>query len=169
MPTVGAGVYEMRIHTATEHRVFYIAKFEEAIYVLHACEKRTRQTRQADIDLAGARLREIVRRRTTRQEAPMSSKIHRGSDNVFADLGFDPEEAEHLRVRSDLMIELTKLLQARGLTQTQAATLFGVTQPRISDLTRGKIDRFSIDTLVAMLGHAGISVRFSTKRRPKVA
>ena len=80
----------------------------------------------------------------------MSSKIHRGSDNVFADLGFDPEEAEHLRVRSDLMIKLTKLLQARGLTQTQAATLFGVTQPRISDLTRGKIDRFSIDTLVAL-------------------
>lgn len=99
----------------------------------------------------------------------MSTKMRRGSDNVFADLGFDPEEAEHLRVRSDLMIELTKLIQAKGMTQTQAASAFGVTQPRISDLTRGKVDRFSIDSLVAMLGHAGVSVKFSTKRRPKVA
>lgn len=63
--TVGAGAYEIRIHTDTEHRVFYVAKFEEAIYVLHAFEKRTRQTRPADIDLAGTRLREVIRRRKT--------------------------------------------------------------------------------------------------------
>ncbi len=99
----------------------------------------------------------------------MSARIRRGSDNVFADLGLDPEEAEHLRVRAGLMIALTKLIQDRGLTQTRAASIFGVTQPRISDLTRGKIDRFSIDTLVAMCGRAGISVRFTTRRRPKVA
>jgi phage-related protein len=66
MTSVGAGVYELRIHTATEHRVFYVAKFEEAVYVLHAFEKRTRQTRQADIDLASARLREVLRRRKAR-------------------------------------------------------------------------------------------------------
>ena len=99
----------------------------------------------------------------------MATKIRRGSDNVFTDLGFDPEEAEHLRIRADLMVELSKLIQDRGLTQTEAAGLLGVTQPRVSDLTRGKIDRFSIDTLVAMLGHAGVSVRFSTKRRSQVA
>lgn len=56
MSSVGTGVYEIRIHAGTEHRVFYIAKFEEAIYVLHAFEKRTRRTRQADIDLAKRRL-----------------------------------------------------------------------------------------------------------------
>jgi len=50
-----------------------------------------------------------------------------------------------------------------------AATLFGVTQPRISDLVRGKIDRFSIDTLVAMLGHAGIRIQIVVGRRSKVA
>ena len=48
---------------------------------------------------------------------------------------------------------------ARGLTQAQAAALLGVTQPRVSDLVRGKIDRFSVDILVAMLGHAGVDVR----------
>lgn len=54
-------------------------------------------------------------------------------------------EAQHLQVRSRLMIELTRLIQDQRLTQAKAAEIFGVTQPRISDLTRGKIDRFSID------------------------
>jgi len=56
MASVGAGVQEIRIHAGTEHRILYVAKFEEAIYVLHGFEKRTRRTRQADIDLAKRRL-----------------------------------------------------------------------------------------------------------------
>jgi predicted XRE-type DNA-binding protein len=90
----------------------------------------------------------------------MTTKIRRSSGNVFRDLGFSAEEATHLKIRSDLMIRLTKLIEARGLTQAQAAELFGVTQPRVSDLVRGKIDRFSIDTLIAMLGHAGVNERW---------
>jgi predicted XRE-type DNA-binding protein len=61
------------------------------------------------------------------------------------------------------------LIEARKLTQAQAATLFGVTQPRVSDLVRGKIDRFSIDTLVGMLGHAGVRVQIVVGRVSKVA
>jgi phage-related protein len=60
---VGAGVYEIRIHTRAEHRVFYVAKYDDAIYVLHAFEKRTRQTRQADIALARLRLTELLESR----------------------------------------------------------------------------------------------------------
>jgi predicted XRE-type DNA-binding protein len=56
------------------------------------------------------------------------------------------------------MIRLSRLIKARRLTQARAAALFGITQPRVSDLVRGKIDRFSVDTLVAMLGHAGVRV-----------
>ena len=57
------------------------------------------------------------------------------------------------------MIELIKLIQAQNLTQAAAAAkLLGVTQPRVSDLKRGKIDRFSVDSLIEMLGHAGASV-----------
>jgi predicted XRE-type DNA-binding protein len=78
--------------------------------------------------------------------------------NVFADIGFGPEEAENLLVRSHLMIEITGMIRERGLKQKQAAALFGVSQPRISDLKRGKIDEFSIDSLVNMLGHAGIRI-----------
>lgn len=59
MGSVGAGVYEIRLHTAVEHRVFYIAKFAEGVYVLHAFEKRTRQTARADVDLARHRLSEV--------------------------------------------------------------------------------------------------------------
>ena len=61
--TVGAGVYEIRIHTALEHRVFYVAKYEGAVYVIHAFEKRTRQTREADIALARKRLADFLRLR----------------------------------------------------------------------------------------------------------
>lgn len=95
----------------------------------------------------------------------MATRMHRSSGNVFRDLGFPAEEAENLRVRADLMIALSRLIKARGLTQAAAARLFGVSQPRVSDLVRGKIGRFSVDTLIAMLGNAGVHVRFTTTRR----
>jgi predicted XRE-type DNA-binding protein len=93
-------------------------------------------------------------------------KLTRSSGNVFRDLGFPAEEAEHLRLRSLLMIEVRKLIERRGLTQKEAAVLFGVTQPRISDLVRGKIELFSIDTLVDMLAQAGARVELVVGRVP---
>jgi len=60
MKAVGSGVYEIRIHTGAERRIFYIAKYDDAIYVLHAFKKSTRQTRQADINLARQRLAEFL-------------------------------------------------------------------------------------------------------------
>lgn len=86
--------------------------------------------------------------------------------NVFLDLGFPPQEAEYLRVRSRLMIEIIRIIRSRGLKQKVAAELFGVSQPRISDLTRGKIDAFTIDSLVNMLAHAGVSVDVSVRAAP---
>jgi predicted XRE-type DNA-binding protein len=67
-----------------------------------------------------------------------------------------PVEAENLRIRAALMVDLAAYIDRAGLTQAQAARRFGVTQPRISDLVRGKIDLFSIDTLVNMLSAAGL-------------
>ncbi|HEX6371307.1 MAG TPA: XRE family transcriptional regulator [Longimicrobium sp.] len=83
--------------------------------------------------------------------------------NIFADLGFPPEEAVNLRIRSRLMVEAIRIIRARGLKQKKAAELFGVSQPRISDLTRGKIDEFTIDSLVNMLAHAGVTVEVSVR------
>lgn len=99
----------------------------------------------------------------------MTLKIQRSSGNVFRDVGFGPEEAEHLRIRADLMIEVRRLIKARRLTQARAAKLFGVNQPRISNLVRGRIDLFSVDTLIDMLAQAGVRVNLSVRRRSKVA
>jgi len=63
MSTIGPGVRELRVHTALEHRVCYIAKFAEAIYVLHAFEKRTKKTSQRDLDLARQRYQAIIAQR----------------------------------------------------------------------------------------------------------
>ena len=63
MPSVGAGVREIRVHAEREYRVIYIAQFEEAIYVLHAFIKKTAQTPKRDIDLAAQRFREVCRSR----------------------------------------------------------------------------------------------------------
>ena len=84
--------------------------------------------------------------------------------NVFRDLGFDAEEAANLKVRAMLMTEIEKYIQAKKLTQKQAAEHLGVTQPRISDLTRGKIGLFSVDTLITMLTHAGLKVDVRVRR-----
>jgi phage-related protein len=64
MPSVGLGVQEIRIRTGAEHRVLYVARFGEAIYVLHAFEKRTRRAPKDALDLAGQRLRALINRRT---------------------------------------------------------------------------------------------------------
>lgn len=67
MPSIGPGVQEIRIHTDAEHRVFYVAKFTEAVYVLHAFEKRTRRTPTSDLDLARQRLRLLLNQRARRK------------------------------------------------------------------------------------------------------
>jgi predicted XRE-type DNA-binding protein len=85
-------------------------------------------------------------------------KMTKSSGNVYEDLGYDGEEAANLRLRSSLMIAITRIIRHRGLTQHEAAEVFGVPQPRISELVRGKIRLFSIDKLVSMLSHAGIDV-----------
>ena len=86
-------------------------------------------------------------------------KLTRSSGNVFRDLGFSGDEAEYLKVRAELMVNLQKVITARGLKQAEAAELLGVTQPRVSDLMRGRIDLFSIDTLIDMLARLGVRTR----------
>jgi len=93
----------------------------------------------------------------------MKLKVTRSRGNVFRDLGFHAEEAEHLLVRSDLMIKVQKLIASRGLKQAEVAKILRVTQPRVSDLLRGRIDLFSTDMLIDMLARLGVRVRFVLK------
>jgi predicted XRE-type DNA-binding protein len=87
------------------------------------------------------------------------SNVTKGSNNVFEDLGFDKEESTNLQIRADLMLDLRKFIQSQNWTQAEAAMFFGETQPRISNLMNGDIDRFAIDKLVHMLSLAGMNVQ----------
>jgi predicted XRE-type DNA-binding protein len=93
----------------------------------------------------------------------------RSRGNVFRDLGFPAPKAEHLLVRADLMIRLEKALGSRGLKQAQAAKLLGISQPRVSDMLRGRIECFSTDALIDMLARLGIKVRLVASTRKRVA
>ena len=81
-----------------------------------------------------------------------------------------PQQAASMRARSALMMELERVIQKRGMTQAEAAKLFGVTQPRISDLMRGKINLFSLDTLLDMATTAGLNpvIKLAPVRRKRV-
>ncbi|AFY92269.1 helix-turn-helix domain-containing protein [Chamaesiphon minutus] len=87
------------------------------------------------------------------------TNIVKGNSNVFEDLGFEKEEATNLKIRADLMLDLRKFIQSKNWTQAEAAIFFGETQPRISNLMNGDIERFAIDKLVQMLSQAGMDVR----------
>ncbi|MGC9223989.1 MAG: helix-turn-helix domain-containing protein [Terracidiphilus sp.] len=74
-----------------------------------------------------------------------------------------PAEAENMRLRSVLMIALKNHLTRTGMSQTEAAKLFGVTQPRVSDLMRGKINLFALDALVNMATAAGLQIEMHVR------
>lgn len=99
----------------------------------------------------------------------MATKVRRSSGNVFRDLGFSNAEAENLRIRSELMVRLRKVIESEGLTQARAARLLGVSQPRVSDLIRGRIELFSIDMLVNMLAKAGLRVTMTARAKTRAA
>ncbi len=95
----------------------------------------------------------------------MMVQVKKSSGNVFEDLGFDAPESENLKLRAQLMRELDTLIHDKRLTQSDAAELLGIQQSRVSDLVRGKIDRFSIDMLVKLLARTGRYVEIKVKRQ----
>ena len=82
-------------------------------------------------------------------------------ESVWDAIEDTPQDAENMRLRSHLLIALTDRIRSKGWTQRVAAERLGVTQPRVSDLMRGKIDLFSLDTLVNMVAAAGLHVELS--------
>ena len=90
----------------------------------------------------------------------MNLRITRSSGNVFADLGFPPEEAAVLSMRAELMARLRTIIAERGWTQQEAARHLEIGQSRVSDLVRGKWEKFSLDMLVTLAARVG--------QRPKV-
>lgn len=87
------------------------------------------------------------------------------SASVWDALADSPEEAENLRLRSKLMRVLTKAVRSWDLPQKEAARRLRVTQPRLSDLLNGKVDKFSLDALVNLLAMANLEVEFTVKEK----
>lgn len=88
----------------------------------------------------------------------MKEKLILSSGNVFADLGFSKEEAAVLKMRSDLMAKVKDSITKHGWTQSEAAKALHISQSRVSDLIRGKRDKFSLDMLVILATRAGNKV-----------
>jgi predicted XRE-type DNA-binding protein len=86
--------------------------------------------------------------------------ISKGYSDVFEALEDNSAIAQNLKIRADLMKTLREFIDDAGLGQKEAAEVFGIHQPRVSDLMRGKIDKFTIDVLVNMLARVGKSVEF---------
>ena len=91
----------------------------------------------------------------------------KSSGNVFEDLGFDPAEAEVLKVKTQLKIELEKEVKRRKLTQTAAAKLAGVDRPMFNKVMTGKLSGVSIDKMIQIHSRLGKSVDVRVKRTPK--
>ncbi|HAR95902.1 MAG TPA: transcriptional regulator [Deltaproteobacteria bacterium] len=92
----------------------------------------------------------------------MSEPVVNSSGNVFIDLGYSPHEAAILQMRADLMADLRKFIKAKKLTQAKAAEILGVSQSRVSDLTRGKWEKFSLEMLIILATKAGMHVTLRT-------
>jgi predicted XRE-type DNA-binding protein len=88
----------------------------------------------------------------------MNEPVVHSSGNVFIDLGYSPDEAAILQMRADLMADLRKWIKAKRLTQAKAAEILGVSQSRVSDLIRGKWERFSLEMLISLATKAGIRI-----------
>ena len=88
-----------------------------------------------------------------------SKKTTKSSGNIFVDLGFDQSEAAVLQMRANLMGDLRRYIEKQKLTQAQAAKRLGIAQSRVSDLVRGKWDKFSLEMLITLEARIGRTVR----------
>ena len=86
------------------------------------------------------------------------AKMSESSGNIFLDLGFPPHEAAVLLLRAELAEALRQWMESEGITQSQAAKRLGITQPRVSEIMRGKIELMSLDYMVGLCAKAGVSV-----------
>jgi predicted XRE-type DNA-binding protein len=123
--------------------------------------KKRQKKSKTGIDLATQRYKELL------QGVKKMSKNR--FKNVWGAIEDTPEQAENMKLRSDLMMALQKRIKQLKLTQEQTAELLGVTQPRVSDLMRGKINLFALDILVNMTTAAGLHVEMRIKKMKKAA
>ncbi len=165
MPAIGKGAEELRIWDESgTYRVIYTARLKDCVAVLHAFQKKTQTTSPRDIEWARTRWFALSKERQTKTAKSSTSKKHAPLVESFASvwdaLADTPEQAAKLRACSDLMRQITASVKESNWTQTEAAQRCGVAQPRINDLLRGRVSRFSLDALVNIATAMGRKVHF---------
>jgi predicted XRE-type DNA-binding protein len=153
MSTIGAGVREIRLRSGDgAFRVIYVANLGDAIYALLPEEVAAHQ--QGRHCSGDPSLQAIGR----------GTKMTKKRFDSIWDAIESPAVAENMKLRAKLMGAIIKHMEREELSQAAAAKLMGVTQPRVSDLVRGKIDLFSIDTLINLASAAGLQVDLKVAR-----
>jgi predicted XRE-type DNA-binding protein len=106
----------------------------------------------------------MKKKQTTNRKPP---RVTRGSGNVFADLGFKADEAAELQIKAELARQIYNRIHVLGLTQTQAASRLGISQPDVSKLMRARYTGYSTDRLIALLSALEVDVEIVVRpRRP---
>lgn len=104
-------------------------------------------------------------KRKTYEEELADNRVEIGSGSVYADLGF--KDHEEMETKSNLVMEISKSIKKKKLTQTQAAELFGISQPKLSELLNGRFRGYSIERLIHFLNEVGQDVDIIVKSKPR--
>jgi len=145
-------------------------RFAEAVYVLHAFQKKSPagiRTAKKDVDLVAQRLKAAQRdyEDTMAKRRADSVEITRGSRNVFKDLGYPDATERQAKLR--LAYALNQVLEQQALTQTAAAQLLGLTQPKVSALRHYKLAGFSVERLMTLLTVLDRDVEIVIRKKPR--
>jgi len=133
-------------------RAIYTVRIADAVHVLHAFQKKSKSgiaTPQPDAGLIERRLKAVLTRYGLRENAMSSKPTPKGTDNALVDLGFD--DAEELSAKAALALKLNGLIAQRGLSQMQASALTGMTQAKVSQVRRYKLQNISLERLMLAL------------------
>ena len=169
---LGPGVLEVvESDDGNAYRAVYTVRFEKAVYVLHAFQKKSPsgiRTAKRDVDLVlrdWKQPRRITRNTMASKSADRREPVIRGTGNVFADLGF-PDAAER-QAKLRLAYALNQVLEARNLSQADAAKVLGVTQPKVSALRHYKLAGFSVERLMKLLTALDQDIEIVIRRKPR--
>lgn len=139
-------------HRGDTFRAVYTVRIGDAVHVLHAFQKKSKSgiaTPRPDMELIEKRLKAVLALWDERENVMSRKAKSRGTDNVLADLGF--ADAEELSAKAALALKLNELIEKRGLSQMEAATITGMTQPKVSQLRRYKLQNISLERLMQAL------------------
>jgi phage-related protein/predicted XRE-type DNA-binding protein len=166
---LGGGVMEIVSNDASgTYRAVYTVSLGDAIYVVHAFQKKSKSgiaTPKNEIDLVRRRIRDLKNEVAMLKKQTLKKQVSSG--NIFADLGL-PDAGEHL-IKAGLAVKIEAIIKRRGLTQTAAARAMGIDQPKVSAMLAGQLRGYSVERMMRFLVALGQDVEIVVKPRKRRA